>query len=88
MKHDPSGVDVYVTDFERVYQLHRDGKSPEQIVFLTGLSASVVREYRELIEVYGIADLPERPHTGRRTKRITGRAPASVGTRSVSCSTD
>jgi Protein of unknown function (DUF1670) len=52
--HDPTNVDIYQNDFERVYQLHRDGKDPNQISFLTRLSRQLVRQYIELIDRYVI----------------------------------
>jgi hypothetical protein len=48
--HDPTNVDIYQNDFERVYQLYRDGKDPNQISFLTRLSRQLVRQYIELID--------------------------------------
>lgn len=50
--HDPSSVDAYQRDFERVYQLYRDGKDPNQISFLTKLSRQLVEEYIGLINDY------------------------------------
>lgn len=50
--HDPKNVDIYQNDFERVYQLHRDGKDLNQISFLTRLSRQLVRQYIELIDRY------------------------------------
>lgn len=50
--HDPSSVDAYQRDFERVYQLYRDGKDSNQISFLTKLSRQLVEEYIGLIDKY------------------------------------
>lgn len=50
--HDPSNVDIYQNDFERVYQLYRDGKDINQISFLTRLSRQLVGQYIELIDQY------------------------------------
>lgn len=50
--HDPSSVDAYQRDFERVYQLYRDGKDSNQISFLTKLSRQLVEEYIGLIDEY------------------------------------
>lgn len=50
--HDPSNVDVYQIDFERVYQLYKDGKNTNQISFLTKMSKHLVQEYIDLIEKY------------------------------------
>jgi hypothetical protein len=50
--HDPTNVDIYQNDFERVYQLHQDGKDVNQISFLTRLSRQLVRQYIELIDRY------------------------------------
>jgi len=52
MEHDPSSVDAYLSDFERVWQLHQDGKNLDQISFLTKIARSVVVQYIELIETY------------------------------------
>lgn len=54
--HDPQNVDIYQTDFERVYQLCQDGKTPRQISFLTKLSLHLVKEYIELINKYVAED--------------------------------
>lgn len=48
--HDPSNVDRYQVDFERTYELYKDGYRPEQISFLCHLSQSLVKEYIKLIE--------------------------------------
>jgi hypothetical protein len=56
LHHDASNVDAYQTDFERVYQLYRDGKDPNQISFLTKLSRRLVNEYIELINQYVIEE--------------------------------
>jgi len=50
--HDPDNVDRYINDFERIYQLHQDGKTSRQISFLTNISHSVVKEYLHLIDRY------------------------------------
>lgn len=59
--HDPSNVDIYQKDFERVYALFQDGKDVNQISFLTKLSRQLVEEYIELIEEYVVeeAKLPK-----------------------------
>jgi hypothetical protein len=54
--HAPEAVDAYLIDFERVWQLHTDGKTIAQITFLTRIAQSVVREYIELIEEYKITE--------------------------------
>jgi hypothetical protein len=54
--HTPEAVDAYLTDFERVYQLHRDGKTLIQIAFLTRIAQSVVRQYIDLIDEYEISE--------------------------------
>jgi predicted transcriptional regulator len=54
--HTPEAVDAYLTDFERVYQLHHDGKTLVQIAFLTRIAQSVVRQYIELIDEYEITE--------------------------------
>ena len=54
--HTPEAVDAYLTDFERVYQLHGDGKTVVQIAFFTRIAQSVVREYIQLIDEYEITE--------------------------------
>lgn len=48
MNHHPSAVARYNNDDERVGQLWEEGKSPEMISFITGLSLSVVQQYVEI----------------------------------------
>ncbi len=48
--HDPSNVDAYTNDFERVYELYQKGESVERICFYTKLSPSLVREYIEIVK--------------------------------------
>ena len=48
MNHHPSAVARYNNDDERVGQLWDEGKPPEMISFITGLSLSVVQEYIEI----------------------------------------
>jgi len=60
--HDPSSVDAYQRDFERVYQLYCDGKDPNQISFLTKLSRQLVEEYIGLINEY-VIDQKKSPGT-------------------------
>lgn len=48
INHHPSAVARYNNDDERVGRLWEEGKSPEMISFVTGLSLSVVREYIEI----------------------------------------
>jgi predicted transcriptional regulator len=54
--HTPEAVDAYLTQFERVYQLHRDGKTIPQITFLTAIAQSLVRQYIQMIEDYEITE--------------------------------
>lgn len=54
--HDPSNVDIYQKDFERVYALYRDSKDVNQISFLTKLSRHLVEEYIELINEYVVEE--------------------------------
>jgi len=54
--HTPEAVDAYLIDFERVYQLHRDGKTLIQIAFLTRIAQSVVRQYIAMIDEYEITE--------------------------------
>jgi len=76
--HTPEAVDAYLTDFERVYQLHRDGKTLVQIAFFTRIAQSVVRQYIDLIEEYEITetrlhqlrrDDPDKPRRNRQPRR-------------------
>jgi predicted XRE-type DNA-binding protein len=48
--HDPSAVDVYVNDFERVYELYRKGESIVKICFYTKLSRTLVEEYIKIVK--------------------------------------
>jgi len=54
--HDPSNVDRYQVDFERVYELHKDGRRPEQISFVCQLSVSLVKEYIALIDKHIVTE--------------------------------
>lgn len=54
--HDPSNVDTYQKDFERVYTLFKDGKDVNQISFLTKLSRQLVEQYISLINEYVIEE--------------------------------
>jgi hypothetical protein len=51
--HDPHNVDRYLRDFERVYEIARDGASLNKICFLTGTSR-LVKEYLGIIQKQGI----------------------------------
>jgi len=50
--HDPKSVDIYLGDFERVYELYNEGKAIHQIAFLIKRSERLVREYVQLINEY------------------------------------
>ena len=52
--HDPHNVDRYLRDFERVYDMARDGASLNKVCFLTGLSPRLVKEYLGIIQKQGI----------------------------------
>jgi ribosomal protein L25 (general stress protein Ctc) len=68
--HDPRSVDIYQNDFERVYELHAEGKSPRQISFLIKRSIALVRQYIRLIEEYLEAVGPDHaPNPQTQTKR-------------------
>lgn len=54
--HHPANVDAYQRDFERVYELYKEGKGVKQISFLTKLSRRLVEEYIELIEKYVVEE--------------------------------
>ena len=79
--HTPEAVDAYLTDFERVYQLHRDGKTIPQITFLTRIAQSVVRQYTQMIEDYEITEARVRKLRGQpeRRKSTRQRKPAKKG---------
>lgn len=80
--HTPEAVDAYLTDFERVYQLHGDGKTVVQIAFLTRIAQSVVREYIELIEEYEISETRlEQLRRDRQAKRRHNGQPPQKGRR-------
>ena len=51
-KHHTANVDKYISDFNRVLEMYEDGKNEKQIVFITGLSRSLVREHLKLIEEF------------------------------------
>lgn len=69
--HAPEAVDAYLIDFERVWQLHTDGKTIAQIAFLTRIAQSVVREYIQLIEEYEITEarVEQLRHQRRQSKQ-------------------
>lgn len=48
--HDPSNVDAYTNDFERVYELYTKGESLSRICFYTKLSPSLVSEYIKIVK--------------------------------------
>lgn len=48
--HDPQNVDRYLRDFERVYDMAKDGAPFKRICFLTRLSPKLVKEYLKLME--------------------------------------
>jgi len=58
MNHHPSAVARYINDAERVKQLWQEGKAPEMISFITGLSVRLIKEHIAILQ-----DLqPEPPH--------------------------
>lgn len=59
--HDPHNVDRYLRDFERVYDMARDGASLNKICFLTGLSPRLVKEYFKIIQGQGLLPEPVPP---------------------------
>ena len=67
--HTPEAVDAYLIDFERVYQLHRDGKTMPQITFLTRIAQSVVRQYIQLIADYEITEARVEKLRGQRQQK-------------------
>jgi len=48
--HDPHNVDRYLRDFERVYDMAREGAPLSRVCFLTGLSPRLVKEYLKILE--------------------------------------
>ena len=58
--HDPHNVDRYLRDFERVYDIAKDGAPLDKICFLTSLSRRLVKEYLKIIEEQGPIPAPER----------------------------
>jgi hypothetical protein len=56
--HDPNNVDRYIRDFERVYDMARDGAPLNKICFLTGLSPRLVKEYLRIIQEQGLIPVP------------------------------
>ena len=80
--HTPEAVDAYLTDFERVYQLHGDGKTIVQIAFLTRIAQSVVRQYIELIDEYEITETRlEQLRRDRQARRRQNGQPPHKGRR-------
>lgn len=57
--HDPHNVDRYLRDFERVYDLARDGVPLHKICFLTGLSPRLVKEYLRIIHHHRLLPSPD-----------------------------
>jgi hypothetical protein len=51
-KHHTSNVDKYISDFNRILELYEEGKEENQIVFLTKLSRSLVKEHIKLINEF------------------------------------
>lgn len=56
--HDPHNVDRYLRDFERVYDMARDGAPLNKICFLSGLSPRLVKEYLGIIQQQGLIPDP------------------------------
>jgi len=54
MNHHPVNVDVYINNFNRIFELYEDSKNERQISFITGLSISLVKEYVELINEFNV----------------------------------
>jgi hypothetical protein len=91
--HTPEAVDAYLTDFERVYQLHRDAKTLVQIAFLTRIAQSVVQQYIDLIDEYEITEArlqelrrqqpPKTKHNGQAVRQDKGRRNAPTRPRKV-----
>jgi hypothetical protein len=78
--HDPRSVDIYQTDFERVYELHREGKTPRQIAFLIKRSVRLVEQYVQLIETHVEAAAARRqPPPKSRTPRQIQPPPDAQG---------
>ena len=78
--HAPEAVDAYLSDFERVYQLHGDGKTVVQIAFFTRIAPSVVRQYIELIDEYEITEIRlEQLRRDRQAKRRQTGPPQQKG---------
>lgn len=51
--HSQRSVDVYLKDYERVKSLKGSDKPTSEIVFLTGMSNRLVKQYEQLIEELG-----------------------------------
>jgi hypothetical protein len=52
--HDPSCIDRYIDDFQRVLMLKMDGQPVSKICFYTGLGRRLVKQYLEYIEERGL----------------------------------
>ncbi len=48
--HHPLNVDNYISSFEQIRGLHKEGKSIQQISFFTKFSQSLVKEYIQIIK--------------------------------------
>jgi hypothetical protein len=57
--HDPHNVDRYLRDFERVYDMAREGAPLNKVCFLTGLSPRLVKEYLRIIKEQGLIPAPD-----------------------------
>jgi hypothetical protein len=55
--HDPSCIDRYIDDFQRVLMLKTDGQPLNKICFYTGLGRRLVKQYQDYIEEKGLDEV-------------------------------
>lgn len=65
--HAPENVDRYIQDFQRVLEFAKEHSPLERIVFYTGLSHSLIKEYLGLIKENNLVD-PEYIHKAQSGK--------------------
>lgn len=61
IQHAPEHVDRYIYDYQRIIELAQEGKTCNQIAFVTGLRAHLVREHTRLHQE--LKDLGGTPHS-------------------------
>ncbi len=62
--HGPGEVEYYVQCFRRIQLCRDSGMSKEDIARVTGHSLSLVQEYLDLMEEFGLPPMPQPPAAG------------------------